>query len=561
MAQLGPCRSMLGCCLCVLVADGPLNGQQEIWRYWPHNEFQAPMGSMRDIDGDGNRELLILAVTDPYGLGTQARVRMLSGASGAVLYDRVHSFSFQPLKSIVGVGDVDGDGFDDYSLIINPNNPCCQSRLEIWSPRLSQMLWVALGPLPVSIDTYGFYTCAANLDGDSNMEILTSTHDVADSRVFAYDHDGSPLYTLNLLSFGEQVRGLGNVGDVTGDGRDDIGVGLIESTGRGGVRLFNGATGASLRVDLGEQYGDALGWKVVPFGDYDLDGVPDYACSNRFGYPRGVICIFSGATGARLRQWIGGSNLAESLLAGFDMDLDGVGDVFAGGPHYYNGEVSPGAWWFGRVQAFSGRDGGLLWDEQNWPSTVPGVVTSSDISLGLVNTMIGPIGRDPYPVIIVYDRPAQIVGGFAYYSDRLRAIRVSPAGTGVVGAGCSSSGAVPKIAVRRDAVTGTRVTLSGAAAGVPAWLLIGTAGQSAWQGNALPMPLDLFGLLGCDLRVPPTILWGNVTGTVGQDRGHAFVHAPYALALTGLAVATQWLTLDPATLGYAMTARHELHLQ
>ena len=217
--------------------------------------------------------------------------------------------------------------------------------------------------------------------------------------------------------------------------------------------------------------------------------------------------------------------------------------------------------WVGRLQAFSGRDGGLLWDEQNWGWTTPFGYAGDSIDLGAVSAVIGTIGTNPYPVVMFYDRPVQFFGGFGYVADRLRAVRVGYAGTVLLGAGCASNGPIPKIAVRRDAIAGCRVTLAGADPGVPAWLLIGATGQASWQGSALPMPLDSYGLPGCELRVPPTILWGSVTGTVGHDRGYTFVSAPHTLALTGLPVATQWLTLTPQTLGYAMSARHEFHLQ
>jgi len=51
-----------------------------------------------------------------------------------------------------------------------------------------------------------------------------------------------------------------------------------------------------------------------------------------------------------------------------------------------------------------------------------------------------------------------------------------------------------------------------------------------------------------------------VTGTTGQDSGYTLVAAPFTPAATGLGIAAQWLTVDPASLDFAMSARHELHI-
>jgi len=514
-----------------------------------------------DFDGDGFTDLLVFVDFDVYTLNEQWGVRVLSGRTGATLYE--HRFGHVFSTGVFALGDVDGDGFQDFAYGFDSQSAATPNWLEIWSPHLDRVLWRAYGPFQ---GAFGYATIGnLDLDGDGFKDVVTTTSMRTDSRVFAYDHSGNLLYTIDLLQqYGWQIRGypgggIGAVGDIDGDGADDFGVGLIESSTRGGVALFSGRTGSLIRVDHGTQLLDAIGQQVVAMGDMDRDGVPDYAASNRIG-ARGVVTIFSGATGSVIREWSDtqGYFLAEKMLGGMDLDLDGVPDVFAGGPNYFNGYYGNGSY-FGRVQALSGRDGGMLLDERNW--FTPGGFNGSVTHLGEGLANLGPQPGSPYPVIVVFDWLPQLVGAFIYDRPRLRAIRVNLAGTAVSGSGCSSTGgAAPQIAVRQDPGS-LRVTLSGAPAGSLAWLLAGTAATSSWNGSPLPVLLDPFGLYGCSLRVDPELIFPRAAGSSGLDAGYATVTAPLTVATTGFAVAAQWLVLDPATLGYAATPRHELRVQ
>src|SRR5712671_4051236 len=214
------------------------------------------------------------------------------------------------------------------------------------------------------------------------------------------------------------------------------------------------------------------------------------------------------------------------LLGGMDLDLDGVPDVFAGNPYYYNGEPTPGNAWGGRVSGYSGRDGGVLWQEINWPTLVnPGELRFSDVSLGAGLANLGPQPGNPYPVIVVYDWLVQVISQGPPVTGvdrpRLRAIRANLLGTSTSGAGCSSAGALPQIAVRRDSAGHVRSTLSGAPPGAAAWLLAGSTQATTWLGYSLPLLLDPWGLPGCSLLVAPEFTFSRSTGTAGWDTGYA----------------------------------------
>ena len=539
--------------LVAMALSASLSAQQELWRSWPLAHGYGLPSTLGDLDGDGYQDVVVAIVLDIY-TNYRLAIRVLSGRTGTVVYEHVHAgiSASDPNP----VGDVDGDGFPEFAFTFN-NGSSFPRRMEVWSPHLDQIVFTALGPWS---GIFGEMSFGLNLDNDGRNEVITATSGNTNSRVYAYDDNGALLYTINILQPNVQwLRGLGPVGDIDNDGAGDFGVGLVETTGRGAVQIYSGRTGSLIRTDFGTQVGDAIGWQIVPMGDIDRDSVPDYATCNNTGY-RGLITIFSGATGQVIREWVDMQAFpAWKLLGGMDLDLDGVQDVFAGNGYYYNGEPSPGNPWLGRVAGFSGRDGGMLWQEVNWPTLVnPWEVRFSGISLGEGLANLGPQPGNPYPVIVVFDWLAQVISYgppiTAANLPRLRAIRVNLAGTAVSGIGCSSTATTPQIAVRRDAAGHVRATLSGAPPNAAAWLMAG-------PGLTLPLPLDPWAMPGCSLLVAPVLVINRATGTSGWDAGYADFTAPYTVAATGFPIALQWLVLSPSTLDFALTRRHDVRLQ
>jgi hypothetical protein len=79
--------------------------------------------------------------------------------------------------------------------------------------------------------------------------------------------------------FGASVAGIG---DLTGDSISEVVVGAPEfdragASNAGAVYVFNGATGALLSQHAGTFTNDKFGWCVAPAGDANGDGTPDYA--------------------------------------------------------------------------------------------------------------------------------------------------------------------------------------------------------------------------------------------------------------------------------------------
>ncbi|HGY91806.1 MAG TPA: hypothetical protein ENK43_11605 [Planctomycetes bacterium] len=154
------------------------------------------------------------------------------------------------------------------------------------------------------------------------------------------------------------------LGDVDGDGVEDVGLGDSESAGGGLLRVISGRTGTVLWYALAAQALDRLGASVVALGDVDGDGLPDLAV----GAPQdpllgqggtGYVRVYSGGTGLPLGQLQGqnpGDRFGWDLLNLGDCNGDGIPDFAVGAPQT---TVLQGPA-FGYVQVFSGSDLSLL---------------------------------------------------------------------------------------------------------------------------------------------------------------------------------------------------------
>ncbi len=513
-------------------------GQELLWTVHTNAVIQHTecMRWFGDYDGDGAEDLLVRGVEEP-GFFIR-RLRVLSGINGAVLTE----LSFGGVDwHVSGAGDWDQDGYPDVVLRQGLS-------LEVWSFAKQARLAVMPGA-----STWGSYNGdllgSVDLDGDGLRDVVYAQ---MDGRIDALDHYGGLLYSIPALALGYLVNSLAGVGDLDGDACDDFIFGAwegISGAGYGAVVLVSGKTGTILRNHFGSYPGAGINKDVRAAGDVDGDGVMDFAGGN-LSAPSGLVMIWSGATGAVIRQWVVPvMQLGGFFLAGHDVDLDGRPDIIGIAQSYQNvpGQLTS---WRGRVRSLSSRDGQDLVHVANEQACIEWGHDFADLGVQPGN---------PYPVFVLMDQPGSPMPLPNW--PRIRAFRLSPAGTRFIGAGCASSGAVPTIGIRRidgSPTDGSRLVLGSAPPNAFAVLV------ASPTSTVLPAPiaLDFLGLPGCSLLVPPVILELRATGAAGMDRGYAAFDFPSPMVATGgVEFAAQWVVLDPATLQFATSARYEFRVQ
>jgi hypothetical protein len=267
---------------------------------------------------------------------------------------------YGPVGTRVGLaGDVDGDGVNDllgagaigvftYSGATGAQLHYVNAQFGL-SPTSNELLAVA------GLD---------DADGDGLRDIVVAEGD----SVRAYSRGtGALLWSFAASAGGSVGWRFGVLGDVDGDGTDDVAAGEpsadpagLSSAGR--IVVLSGATGAVLKVHAGTFSSQNFGRSMAPFADLDGDGRRDIVVGDSRhevgGVTMGRIQVLSALSGAVLLEIGNGvptPNFAIEVADATDLDGDGVSDIASRSVYGSSGDL----------EVWSGATGELLWRSAN----------------------------------------------------------------------------------------------------------------------------------------------------------------------------------------------------
>jgi hypothetical protein len=302
----------------------------------PGDEKGVTLAPIGDIDGDGHPDLIV-------GRGDHKRVHVFSGASLALL--RRHEVGAGPITiggGLADIGDLDADGVRDYGIAGDAGDSAGFVSLVSGTDGHVLMLLHGSGPG----DLFGSNVAGAgDVNGDGHPDVLVK-HNQADiyfqGKVsFISGKDGS---LLAMLGGGSMGVSMGGVGDLDGDGGDEVILGAPQLPnphimGPGHAYVYSWMQNRTLFEYAGDQTFEEFGYRVGGLGNVDGDAVPDFFITSLNSTPffgsgiLGKAWVRSGADGSVLfsveGQYDLGGLAAIGAAAG-DVDGDGRGDLLLG---------------------------------------------------------------------------------------------------------------------------------------------------------------------------------------------------------------------------------------
>jgi hypothetical protein len=317
----------------------------------PGGKLGSAVARLSDVDGDGVDDY---AISEIHGSGARYRtglVQAYSGLTGAQLWLAEGDQSWAEFgKEIINTGDLTGDGIDDLAV----SSPAWSRAFFRYSWGAVQLISGADGSQVQRATGSGDYDyfgvkigMLGDVNGDGIQDLGVAREGPAhDSPGYLRIYSGANFHLLEELAgpgvplFGTTgfAHSFCSLGDLDGDGADEFAVGLPYLDNdpwrrSGAVRAYRGRTAELLWTVQGTNNYDYFGFALAPVGDIDGDGAQDLVVSEPNLFPGGALHLLSGADGRRLAEWVGSDYTDDyglALATGEDLSGDGISEILVG---------------------------------------------------------------------------------------------------------------------------------------------------------------------------------------------------------------------------------------
>ncbi len=278
-------------------------------------------------------------------------------------------------SEVVGAGDLDGDGKDDF-IVSEPSaasGGTNRGKAYVYTGATGGLLYTISGTED-GAKLGDSVSGAGDVNGDGKADFIIGESSAAaggTSRGKAYVYSGATgtvLYTISGTEDGAKLgTSVSGTGDVNGDGKADFIIGesaaAAGGTSRGKAYVYSGATGTVLYTISGTEDGAMLGGSVSGAGDVNGDGKADFILGEPYatsgGTNRGKAYVYSGDTGGVLHTISGtedNASLGATVAGAGDVNGDGKSDFIIGEPG-----AAAGGTFRGKAYVYSGATGGVLY--------------------------------------------------------------------------------------------------------------------------------------------------------------------------------------------------------
>jgi hypothetical protein len=254
------------------------------------DSFGTSVASISDIDGDGKDDILVGAPSAaPNGLSGAGSAYLYSSNDGSLIKQYNGGAANDAFgNSVASTSDIDGDGLDDVLVGasgVDPNGLSGAGSVYLYSSGTGNLIKQFNGD---STTVNGFFgnsiASIGDIDGDGLDDVLVGARGASPEGI--YSAGSVYIYSSGTGNLIRQYNGSGvlamlgmsisSISDIDGDGLDDVLAGaILDNSYTGSAYIYSSGTGNLIRRYNGKAVNDTFGVSIASISDMDGDGLED----------------------------------------------------------------------------------------------------------------------------------------------------------------------------------------------------------------------------------------------------------------------------------------------